>query len=163
MRSMLAVTVALACAGGAAEAATMATDAAHTETPVAMAVRTVGTYQGHYVVLLEDALGARRLPIWIGDLEAQAIDLRLKKQKYPRPLTHDLLDSMLAAAGARIERVDVVDLRDDVFYGRVTLRDARGATHAIDARPSDCIALAVGAGLPVFVAPRVLAAAAITP
>ncbi len=163
MRWMLAVTVALACAGGGARAATMATDPAHAEAPVAMSVRAVGSYQGHAVVLLEDALATRRLPIWIGDLEAQAIDLRIKKQKYPRPLTHDLLDSMLAAAGARIERVEVVDLRDDVFYGRVTLRDAKGATHTIDARPSDCIALAVGAGLPVFVAPHVLAAAAVTP
>ena len=163
MRWMLAVTVALACAGGTAAAATMAPEATHEAQPVPMSARTVGTYRGSYVVVLEDALGSRRLPIWIGDLEAQAIDLRLKKQKYPRPLTHDLLDAMLAAAGAKIERVEVVDLRDDVFYGRLTLRDAKGATHTIDARPSDCIALAVGAGLPVFVAPHVLAAAAIAP
>jgi uncharacterized protein len=163
MRWMLAVTVALACAGGAAAAATMAPEPTQQAQPVPMSARAVGTYQGSYVVLLEDALGSRRLPIWIGDLEAQAIDLRLKKQKYPRPLTHDLLDSMLAAAGAKIERVEVVDLRDNVFYGRLTLRDAKGATHTIDARPSDCIALAVGAGLPVWVAPHVLAAAAIAP
>ncbi len=162
MRSIVAVTVALACAGTAA-AATMATDAAHAAAPVAMSVRAVGTYQGQPVVLLEDASGSRRLPIWIGDLEASAIDLRLHKQKYPRPLTHDLLDAVVAAIGGKIERVDVVDLRDNVFYGRVTVRDAAGATHALDARPSDCIALAVGAGLPVFVAPHVLTAAALTP
>jgi len=166
MRGMLtaAMTMALACAGGAAaDAATMATDPARADEPVAMAVRGVGQYQGQWVVLLEDAIGARRLPIWIGELEAGAIDLRVKKQKYPRPLTHDLLDSIVAASGARIERVDVVDLRDNVFYGRVTLRDARGVVHQIDARPSDCIALAAGAGLPVYVAPRVLAAAAAAP
>lgn len=163
MRRMLAVTVALACAGGAAAAATMAPEATRQAQPVAMSARAVGMYQGSYVVLLEDASGGRRLPILIGELEASAIDLRLKKQKYPRPLTHDLLDATLAAAGAKIERVEVVDLRDNVFYGRLTLRDAQGATHAIDARPSDCIALAVGAGLPVFVAPHVLAAAALAP
>jgi len=163
MRGMLAVTVALACAGGTAAAATMAPEATRQAQPVPMSARAVGMYQGSYVVLLEDALGSRRLPIWIGELEANAIDLRLKKQKYPRPLTHDLVDSMLAAAGAKLERVEVVDLRDNVFYGRLTLRDAKGATHVIDARPSDCIALAVGAGLPVWVAPHVLAAAALTP
>ena len=163
MRWMMAVTVALACAGGPAAAATMATEASRDAAPVPMSARAVGQYQGGWVVLLEDALGTERLPILIGELEAQAIDLRMKKQKYARPLTHDLLESALAAAGAKIERVEVIDLRDNVFYGRLTVRDARGATHAIDARPSDCIALAVGAGLPVYVAPHVLRAAAITP
>jgi len=161
MRGMLAVGVVLAC--GAAQAATMAVDGASERAPVPMSVRAVGQYQGQPVVLLEDANGTRRMPIWIGDLEATAIDLRIKKQKYPRPLTHDLLDSTLAALGAKIERVDIVDLRENVFYGRLTVRDAKGATHAIDARPSDCIALAAGAGLPVMVAPHVLAAAAIAP
>jgi hypothetical protein len=160
---MLALGIALACAGGTAAAATMAADSARDTTPVPMSVRAVGQYQGQYVVLLEDALATRRLPIVVGELEASAIDLRLKKQKYPRPLTHDLLDATLAALGARIERVEVVDLRDNVFYGRLTVRDAKGAEHAIDARPSDCIALAVGAGLPVLVAPHVLAAASSAP
>lgn len=157
MRAMLMV--ALVC--GTAQAATMATDT-H-EPPVPMSVRNVGQLQGQSVVLLEDATAKHRLPIWIGDLEAHAIEWRWKKQKYPRPLTHDLLDATLSALGAKIERVDVVDLRDNVFYGRLTVRDAKGATHFIDARPSDCIALAVGASLPIYVAPRVLAAAAATP
>ena len=108
MRGMLAVGVVLAC--GAAQAATMAVDGASERAPVPMSVRAVGQYQGQPVVLLEDANGTRRMPIWIGDLEATAIDLRIKKQKYPRPLTHDLLDSTLAALGAKIERVDIVDL-----------------------------------------------------
>ena len=164
MRWMVAMTIALACAGGAtAGAAKTAAEGARDTTPVAMSVRAVGQLEGRPVVLLEDALGTRRLPIWIGDLEASAIDLRLKHEKYPRPLTHDLLDATLAALGARIERVDVVALRDNVFYGRLTVRDAGGAAHAIDARPSDCIALAVGAGLPIFVAPEVLAVAAASP
>ena|SRR5438067_2110020 len=162
MRSMLAVGMALACAAGTAQAATMA-DGARAEAPVPMSVRAVGLYEGQWVVLLEDALATRRLPILVGELEATAIDLRVKKQKYPRPLTHDLLDATLASLGARIERVEVIDLRDNVYYGRLTVRDAKGAAHAIDARPSDCIALAVGAGLPIFVAPRVLALAAGAP
>ena len=163
MRSTLMVCLALACAGGAARAATMPEDAAGNEKPVPMAVRAVGQYQGQMVVLLEDAAGARRLPIWIGELEARAIDMRMKKEKAPRPLTHDLLDATLAALGARIERVEVTELRADVFYGRLILRDQKGVTRTIDARPSDCIALAVGAGLPIFVAPSVLRAAAMAP
>jgi uncharacterized protein len=159
-RWMLAMGLLLACAAeSTAAAAKLATDEAHADVPVAMSVRTVGQYQGRWVVLLEDASGERRLPIWIGELEAFAIDLRYKKEKYPRPLTHDLLDATLKSLGARVERVDIVDLRDNVYYGRLTVRDAKGVAHAIDARPSDCIALAVGAGLPVFVAPRVLEAA----
>lgn len=71
-------------------------------------------------------------------------------------MTHELLERTLAALGARVERVEVVDLRDGVYYGRLTLRDKSGAQHAIDARPSDCTALAVGAGLPVWVAPKLL-------
>ena len=160
MRLMLAVGMALACAGGVAGAATMATDSAPATSALPMSVRAVGQYQGSPVVLLEDAAGKQRLPIWIGDLEAAAIDLRLKKQKPPRPLTHDLLESVLSAMGAKVERVDVIDLRDKVYYGRLTLRDAKGTLRTIDARPSDCIALAVGAGLPIFVAPHVLRQAA---
>ncbi len=163
MRVMLAMGLVMALAARA-DAATMAAAPAEPATaPVAMSVSAVGVYRGQHVVLLEDASGRMKLPIWIGELEANAIDLRLHKQKAPRPLTHDLLDATLAALGARVERVDVVELRDDVFYGRLTVRDARGATRTIDARPSDCIALALGAGLPVFVAPSVLANAAISP
>jgi uncharacterized protein len=160
MRWMLTVGMALACASGVADAATMAAEPAQPTAAVPMSVRAVGQYQGQTVVLLEDATGKQRLPIWIGDLEASAIDLRLKKQKAPRPLTHDLLESVLSSLGAKVERAEVIDLRDNVFYGRLTLRDAKGALRTIDARPSDCIALAVGAGLPVFVAPHVLTKAA---
>jgi uncharacterized protein len=160
MRWMLTVGMALACASGVAGAATMAAEGAQPTAAVPMSVRAVGQVQGQSVVLLEDAAGKQRLPIWIGDLEASAIDLRLKKQKAPRPLTHDLLESVLSSLGAKVERVDVIDLRDKVFYGRLTLRDAKGTLRTIDARPSDCVALAVGAGLPVFVAPQVLAKAA---
>jgi bifunctional DNase/RNase len=163
MRAMLMLGMTLACVGGTAGAATMAGEGGAREAAVPMSVRGVGQYQGSSVVLLEDATGTRRLPIWIGDLEAGAIDMRVKKQKAPRPLTHDLLDATLAALGAKVERVEVVDLRDNVYYGRLTLRDAKGTTRTIDARPSDCIALAVGAGLPIFVAPSVLRAAAETP
>jgi uncharacterized protein len=156
MRSMTALGVVLVC--GAASGATLPNAE---PTMVPMTVRAVGIYEGQPVVLLESADQKRRLPIWIGEQEANAIDMRLHNRKAPRPLTHDLLERVLTALDAKVERVEVIDLRDGVYIGRLTLRDKSGALKAIDARPSDCTALAVGAGLPVFVAPKVLAEAAI--
>jgi bifunctional DNase/RNase len=143
---------------GAAGAATLPNPQA---TVVPMTVRAVGVYQGSPVVLLEDAAQEQRLTIGIGEQEAAAIDMRLHGSKTPRPLTHELLERTLVALGAHVERVEVVDLRDGVYYGRLTLRDKAGQLRAIDARPSDCIALAVGAGLQIFVAKSVLAEASI--
>src|SRR5437764_14111709 len=150
MRAMLAVTLVMGL-GGAATAASLppAGDQAPAELP--MHVRAVGTVNGQYVVLLEDMSGKLGLQIGIGALEANAIDMRLNHVKFPRPLTHDLLEAVVARLGARVERIEVVALRDEVFFGRVTLRDARGQSVVIDARPSDLISLALGAGLPVYV------------
>jgi len=107
---------------------------------------------GAYVVILKTrAAPARLVRIYIGESEAFAIALRLNRHHPPRPLTHDLLESLLDRLGARVERVHVEDLREGVFLGRIFLRqDAR--TFEIDARPSDSIALAVGAGAPIYVA-----------
>jgi hypothetical protein len=124
--------------------------------PVVMTVRGVGTVRGSDVVLLETAKGKRLLPIWIGGAEAQAIDMRLRGMKPPRPMTHDLLERVMVGLGGKIERIEVDDLRDETFHGKLTLRDAKGNSVRIDARPSDLIALAVGAGLPIHVAPHVL-------
>jgi bifunctional DNase/RNase len=131
------------------------------ETPLTMTVRGVGTVRGSDVVLLETPKGKRLLPIWIGPNEAQAIDMRLRGVKPARPLTHDLIDRVLVGLGAKIDRIEVDDLRDEVFHGKITLRDAKGNLVRIDARPSDLIALAVGAGLPIHVAPHVLQQAGI--
>ena len=128
---------------------------------IPMTVAAVGMHDGQWVVLLEDAEHKRRLPIWIGETEANAIDMRLHGRKAPRPLTHDLLERTLTAVGAHVDRVEVIDLRDNTYIGRLTLRDKAGALHAIDSRPSDDIALAVGAGLPIYVHPHVLAEAGI--
>jgi bifunctional DNase/RNase len=120
----------------------------------------VGTLNGQAVVLLR-AKGERRLlPIWIGEAEANAIHLRLTGQRPPRPLTHDLLDRVMAGLGGRLSRVHVEDLRENVFYGRVFLRQGTKELD-LDARPSDAIALAVGAKVPVLVARKVLDAAGV--
>jgi bifunctional DNase/RNase len=160
MKAMLAVALAVGAVGIAGAAATPSEAALST---VPMTVRTVGVYQGQNVVLLEGGEPKVVLPIWIGSIEAGAIDMRLRGQKPPRPLTHDLLESTLASLGAKVERVEVIDLRDNVFIGRLTLRDAAGNLHVIDARPSDLCSLAVGANLPIYVNPNVLKEAGIKP
>jgi bifunctional DNase/RNase len=153
MRSALAIALLLSSMAGSSSAAA---PPAGEDTTISMSVRTVGLVQGSNVVLLETANGKTLLPIWIGSIEAQAIDQRLNHRKPPRPLTHDLLETVLATLGARVERIEIDDLRDNTFFGKLTLRDARGVRSRIDARPSDLISLAIGAGLPILVAPHVL-------
>lgn len=90
------------------------------------------------------------LPIWIGHYEAWAIAMELQEVKSKRPLTHDLLIGMITTLGARVESIQVIDLRDQTFYAKIVLqRD--GAIIEVDARPSDSIALALKAKAPILV------------
>lgn len=114
-----------------------------------------------FVVMLREKTGQRILPVWVGPAEAFAIERQRTGQKLPRPLTHELTADLLTAAGARIEKVQVEDVRDGAFIGRVYLRKADGTAADVDARPSDAIALALGAGAPIFVLPKVMNDAAI--
>lgn len=102
------------------------------------------------VVLLKETVGERYLPIWIGEFEAHAIAMELQGVESPRPLPYDLMRSMLAEFGGRVEHVLVNDLSMDVFYARivVTLNDR---TIELDSRPSDAIALAVRSGASIYV------------
>ena len=95
------------------------------------------------------------LPIWIGPFEAEAIALKLRDISLPRPMTHDLLGSVIADLGATVDRVVVTDLRDNTFYARVFLRH-NGTTTEVDSRPSDAIALAGRTGAPIFAEDSVL-------
>jgi bifunctional DNase/RNase len=116
----------------------------------------------HRVVILKDVDSERYLPIWIGPFEAEAITLELQQVELARPLTHDLLKAVITAMGAQVSHVLVNDLRDDTFYARVVLDD-NGQPLEVDSRPSDSIALAVRAKVPIFVAESVMERAAITP
>lgn len=104
--------------------------------------------------------GVRALPIVIGYAEAQAIDRFVKGQSFPRPLTHDLLASLIEATGCRVERVEIPELRDGTFYAMIRLSRPDGTAAEVDARPSDAIALAIAAKAPIFVAEEVLDGAA---
>lgn len=111
-------------------------------------------------VLLVDDDKQRALVVFIGETEALSIQLRLQGTRYKRPLTHDLIDTMLDNLGARVQSVRVDRLEDDIFYGVVVLR-AGNRIHEFDSRTSDGIALALGSDAPLFVASDVLDRAAI--
>jgi bifunctional DNase/RNase len=111
-------------------------------------------------IVLGDKAGTVLLPIFVGGTEAMSIELRMRQEKRERPLTHDLLDAVLRELRADLVKVHVDAVRENVFFGRVFLSHA-GRQIEIDARPSDAIALAVGAEVPIFVASAVLQEAGI--
>ena len=101
------------------------------------------------IVILREVEGERILPIWIGSGEANAILTKLKGSDPPRPMTHDLLQSLVDLVGASVLRVAVTELRDNTYYAMITLR-INGEDVELDSRPSDAIALAVRADAPIF-------------
>jgi bifunctional DNase/RNase len=109
------------------------------------------------VVVLREVSGERRLPIWVGNWEADAIAMLLEKVKVPRPLTHAFTASLLRAGGVRMIDVRIHRLAEETFYAQVVLQGALGE-QAVDARPSDCIALALELSAPIYVATDVLTA-----
>ena len=111
------------------------------------------TYQR--VVVLKEKATERYLPIWIGNNEADAIVIQLQNVPVPRPQTHDLLKSVIGELGAKVTRVIVNDLENDVFFARVNI-DIDGRHVEIDSRPSDAIALAVRVQAPIFADDAVL-------
>lgn len=116
----------------------------------------------HRIVVLKETGSTRFLPIWIGPFEADAITIELQGVEVARPLTHDLLKSLIEQLGAEVVQVTINDLRNDTFYAEISLQ-VNGRRLQIDSRPSDAIALAVRARVPVLVAERVMDQAAITP
>lgn len=107
------------------------------------------------VVILKEKDAERYLPIWIGPNEAEAIAVRLQEVNIARPLTHDLLRTVIDTLGARVTSVVVNDLANDTFYARIIL-DVNGRALEVDSRPSDAIALAVTARVPIYVSEDVL-------
>lgn len=112
------------------------------------------------VVILKDKAYDRYLPIWIGPSEADAIAVKLQDVSVPRPLTHDLLCSVISALGASVIQIVVCDLKNDTFYARIHLQ-VNGKSLEIDARPSDAMALAVRVSAPIYVDESVMEKAGI--
>ncbi len=108
-----------------------------------------------YVVVLEDIDKTRLVPIWIGLSEGSAIALELQGEKFPRPLTHDLIVNLLGCLNATVEKVVVSDLRENSYYAVIHLK-SNGKVLEIDARPSDSLAVAVRVHCPIFIDEKVL-------
>ena len=107
------------------------------------------------IIILRDRDGQRVLPIWVGVFEANAIALQMENVTTPRPMTHDLLKNVISDLKADIQKIVVSDLRDNTFYALIYLV-VNGEPVAIDARPSDAIALALRAQAPIYVEDSVI-------
>ena len=107
------------------------------------------------IIILRDKDGQRVLPIWVGVFEANAIALQMENVTTPRPMTHDLLKNVISDLKASIQKIVVSDLKENTFYALIYLQ-VNGEPVAIDARPSDAIALALRAQAPIFVEDRVI-------
>jgi bifunctional DNase/RNase len=114
------------------------------------------------LVILKDADQERFLPIWIGPFEAEAITIKLQDVDVKRPLTHDLLNKFIAELGATVSHVLVNELRNDTYFARIVV-NVDGQHLEIDSRPSDAMALAVRANVPIFVDEGVMEKASIVP
>ena len=109
------------------------------------------------VVLLREESGVRALPIWIGPFEAESIAIHLREKEIKRPLTFDLMKTLLELGHVQVGRADIHRLHEEVFYANLVVKTGDGEAE-IDCRPSDALNLAVRLGIPVFVAPEIMEA-----
>ena len=114
------------------------------------------------IVILREMNTERYLPIWIGPYEAEAITIALQEVEVSRPLTHDLLNNVFRTLDAHILRVEVTALKDEVYFGNI-VAEVNGMNLNVDSRPSDALALAVRAHVPILVSRTVMDSAGITP
>jgi uncharacterized protein len=108
------------------------------------------------VVILKEKTGERELYIWIGPVEAMALQRAINKEVFQRPLTHELLRNVLEKVGVNIEHIEIDDLRDHTYYATLYLKGADSKLVTIDARPSDSLVLATWTGVPIFVNEKVI-------
>src|SRR5512141_1568827 len=114
------------------------------------------------LVVLKQVGSERYLPIWVGPYEAEAITVALQEVEMIRPLTHDLLKNVFGAFHARIKRIEIIKLQNEIFYGNI-VAEVEGREINVDSRPSDAIALSVRAHVPILVHYSVMEEAGIIP
>jgi len=124
-----------------------------------LGISTSPSTSGAYALILRETAGQRRIPIIIGGFEAQAIALEMEGIKPPRPLTHDLIKTLVETLSGTITEVSIHELRDGTFFASLRLNDDT----EIDARPSDAIALAIRFGVSIWVAESVMSEAGFLP
>jgi bifunctional DNase/RNase len=115
----------------------------------------ISEMQDKQLIWLKEVDGERKFTIVIGSSEAMAIDRRLNDKPTPRPMTHDLLASVIETLGGQIDRIVINDLQNGTFFARIHIRQD-GKMLEIDSRPSDAIALGIATMVPIFVAEHVL-------
>jgi uncharacterized protein len=115
----------------------------------------ISEMQDRQLIWLKEVDGERKFTIVLGVVEAMAIDRRLKGHTMPRPMTHDLLASMIEALGGKLEKIEINDLQQGTFYAKLFVRQ-NGRLVEVDSRPSDAIALGIATMVPIFVADHVL-------
>ena len=147
---LLLAAVGAACACGRFSTRTGAQDSGIPTSEIKVQVARVGVdgETGAHYVLLQDDSGSRELPIMIGDNETRAILLAMQGIKPERPLTHDLMKSIIGETGNHVDRILIAELRDEVYYAKIFMD---GGKFTIDSRPSDAIALAMDASAPIYV------------
>lgn len=108
------------------------------------------------VVILKEKSGERELYIWIGPVEAMALQRAINKEVFQRPLTHELLRNIIDKAGVNIEHIEIDDLRDHTYYATIYMKGVDAKLITVDARPSDSLVLASWTGVPIFVSEKVI-------
>ncbi|OGR81650.1 MAG: hypothetical protein A2X32_03770 [Elusimicrobia bacterium GWC2_64_44] len=123
---------------------------------VEVRIYSIATSLTESIIFLDEIEGSRILPIWIGPMEAQAIAIRLSGYPSPRPMTHDLLFSVIKTLGLTLTRVSITDIVENTYYSSLHLAEPGGANvRLVDSRPSDAVALAVRFGCPIFINEKV--------
>jgi uncharacterized protein len=117
---------------------------------------TIDPFTNMPIIILKDKERKKALPIWIGLIEASSIATELEKIKLSRPMTHDLLKTILGELDVTVDKVEVDELKDNTFFSKIFLK-TNEKSWSIDARPSDAIALALRTEAPIFVDSRVMA------
>ncbi len=145
---LLIAAVVAACSCGHSRSTTTAAELSPGAVKVRVARIGYDEQAGSHYVLLLDETDSRQLPIMIGENEAQAIVLALHGIKLERPLTHDLIRSIIGQTGNRVDRIEIASMRDEVYYATISMD---GGRYSIDSRPSDAIALAMGMNVPIYV------------
>jgi bifunctional DNase/RNase len=108
------------------------------------------------VVVLREKSGERELYIWIGPVEAMALQRAMNKEVFQRPLTHELLRTIIDKVGVSVEHIEIDDLKDHTYYATIYLKNSDAKLVTVDARPSDSLVLATWTGVPIFVSEQVI-------